>query len=215
MPELVAAQQAIENTSPEETLAEHEAVWRLERLVNDHAHIAIVFAAMAVEGFIFYYAVETGKLTESWVSNYIDKIDLKAKWVVIPRLITGQELQAGGHGLNLLGDLIRARNALVHYKSRDIGAFYNQAMQEAGPDDRMYLSDWSEAEGVAWQDGAQWFTMGPRASKIFWTKWQKLLVNYAEQARKAVQTLDVLAKELHAIDPKSFVHQAFVCPPPK
>lgn len=208
-PEYSAAKTLVDK-SPDDATADQVSTYDLlYDSVRSHAQITIVFAAMAVESFIFDYAAKN--LSDSWVAHYLDRLDTKAKWVVIPRLITGEELPTGGHGLNLLGELIRARNALVHYKSRNIGALMTQSMEEAGTDDRVYISDESDIFGVAWQDGDRIYCMGPKASELFWSKLEKIDIDYCVQARMAVQALDVLAHELARIDPRSFVLPAFAC----
>jgi len=54
------------------------------------------------------------------LKTYLDKLDLLSKWVVIPRIITGTQLDAGSKALQELSWLITLRNKLVHYKSRKI-----------------------------------------------------------------------------------------------
>jgi hypothetical protein len=77
----------------------------------------VVFAAMAAEGFIFDYAAQ--RLSADQV-KYIDRLSLVGKWLEIPRLVTGMALPKGDRGLKLLRQLRDHRNALVHYKSREI-----------------------------------------------------------------------------------------------
>jgi len=84
-----------------------------------HALACVVFSAMAVEGYIFDYAAL--RTSKAYVEENLDKMDTVAKWVVVPRLITGKELGRGRHCMQLLDDLVKTRNKLVHYKSRDIG----------------------------------------------------------------------------------------------
>lgn len=87
--------------------------------------IAIVFATLAVEAYIYDYAAR--RLGDAFVKDYIDKLDLLSKWVVVPKLITSHELPRREHWFALLRQLIKARNSIVHHKSSDPASF-------AGPD---------------------------------------------------------------------------------
>ena len=78
--------------------------------------VAVVFSALSLEAFINHYASE--KLSKSYFENYLDKLDLVSKWIVLPRLTTGKEMETGGRGMNMLRWLVRQRNELVHYKSK-------------------------------------------------------------------------------------------------
>lgn len=75
----------------------------------------IVFLAMAVESFIYDYASE--HLGDTFVKNYIEKLDVKSKWVIIPKLVTGKDLPRDKKGFELLNKLISLRNRFVHSKS--------------------------------------------------------------------------------------------------
>ncbi|MDP1546942.1 MAG: hypothetical protein Q8L87_13055 [Anaerolineales bacterium] len=57
---------------------------------------------------------------DSFVKDYLDKLDTLSKWVVIPKLITGRELSRRQHWYGLLKQLIKTRNAITHHKSLDL-----------------------------------------------------------------------------------------------
>jgi len=78
--------------------------------------VAIVFSALALEAFINYYGTQT--LSKSYFENYSDRLDLVSKWLIIPRLSLGKELNPGRRAMNLLRALVHKRNNLVHFKSR-------------------------------------------------------------------------------------------------
>jgi hypothetical protein len=71
-----------------------------------------------VESYIYDYAAR--HFSDSYVKNYIDKMDVKGKWVVVPRLITGRELPRSHKWFKLLETLISERNSIVHNKSSQI-----------------------------------------------------------------------------------------------
>lgn len=82
------------------------------------ALIVIIFSATSLEAYINYYAVSN--LSRNYLKTYLDKLDLLSKWVVIPRIVTGTQLETGSKALQELSWLITLRNKLVHYKSRKI-----------------------------------------------------------------------------------------------
>lgn len=92
----------------------------LEEEVAKFASIVIVFSAIAIEAYIYDYAAR--HLTDSFVQNYIDKLDPVGKWVLIPRLITGRELPRTHRWLELLTNLVKERNSIIHSKSSELPA---------------------------------------------------------------------------------------------
>jgi len=87
----------------------------IEAMEQSHA-IVIVFAAMCLEAFIYDYAAYN--FSGKFVKNYIDKLDLESKWVVIPQLVTGKRFDTDSEAFELLVKLVRYRNKLVHAKSK-------------------------------------------------------------------------------------------------
>lgn len=75
----------------------------------------IVFSAMACEAAI--YDLAAVQLGDDYTAQYLDKLDLLAKWIIVPSLICGRKLKEHGPAINSLRTLIRTRNALVHHKS--------------------------------------------------------------------------------------------------
>ncbi len=91
-----------------------EQYYKIDRL----ALIVVIFCGTSLEAYINYYGIR--KLSKNYFSTYLDKLDLFSKWVVIPRIITGTQLDVGSKPLQDLAWLIALRNKLVHYKSRKI-----------------------------------------------------------------------------------------------
>ena len=87
---------------------------RIGRLVL----IVVVFCTTSLEAYINHYA--TSHLSKNYLKTYLDKLDLLSKWIVIPRITTGTQLDAGSRPLQDLSWLITLRNKLVHYKSRTV-----------------------------------------------------------------------------------------------
>jgi hypothetical protein len=79
---------------------------------------AIIFGALCLEAFIYDYA--SHKISDNYTREYLDKLDLRAKWVIIPKLVTGKEFPRDSQAFEHLGKLKKARNDLVHAKSKPI-----------------------------------------------------------------------------------------------
>ena len=76
---------------------------------------AVVFAAMAAEAFINYYATRKG--TTSHFRKYFDNLTPMQKWLIIPAYFnSGSQLDPGKKPLQDLDYLIRIRNSLIHAK---------------------------------------------------------------------------------------------------
>lgn len=80
---------------------------------------SIVFTAMTLEAGIFDLAAIN--LGDEISTTHLDKLDLQAKWVVVPQLICGSSMRVDGAALNNLRSLVKARNRLVHHKSMPWG----------------------------------------------------------------------------------------------
>jgi len=78
--------------------------------------IVVVFCATSLEAYINDYAID--HLSKSYFSRYLDKLDLLSKWIVIPRITTGTQLNTGSKPVQDLSWLINLRNGLVHYKTK-------------------------------------------------------------------------------------------------
>ena len=76
----------------------------------------IVFSAMALEAAAFDFAAI--QLGDEMAKEHLDKLDLLAKWVIVPQLVCGRSLRTDGPALNDVRALIKARNRLVHHKSQ-------------------------------------------------------------------------------------------------
>ncbi|HEF4763162.1 TPA: hypothetical protein SAN82_005640 [Pseudomonas putida] len=77
----------------------------------------IVFSAMAIEAAAFEFAgIQLG---DKVAEQYLDKMDVVGKWMIVPRLVCGRSLREDGPAMNGLRGLVTARNALVHHKSRE------------------------------------------------------------------------------------------------
>ena len=76
----------------------------------------IVFAAMAIEAAAYEFSASI--LGDKVAKDYLDRMDIVGKWMIGPRLVCGQSLNAEGPAITGLKNLVSARNALVHHKSK-------------------------------------------------------------------------------------------------
>jgi hypothetical protein len=84
--------------------------------IQRHAMSAVTFSAMALESYINLYGAENFGAT--YFEKYLDKLELRSKWVIVPRLVTGKALDTASHAFSLFSDLVGLRNRLVHDKPR-------------------------------------------------------------------------------------------------
>ena len=71
------------------------------------AVVVIVFCAFALEAYINDYAIN--RLSRSYFKKYLDRLDLVAKWVVIPRLVAQKRVDPGSRALQDLTWLVHLR----------------------------------------------------------------------------------------------------------
>lgn len=102
-----------------------DKIFPLRKSLGSSCLIAIVFAALAVEGYIYYYAVKN--LPKGFVESHLDKLDLVSKWILIPRLVTGKEFPKDSEAFRLLKQLVSSRNYLVHIKASSVLSFDEQS----------------------------------------------------------------------------------------
>ncbi len=80
--------------------------------------VVIVFSAFTLEAYINHYGIS--RLSKNYFSNYLDKLDLLAKWILIPRVVTGKKMDPGSQAMQELSWLVALRNRLAHFKSKMI-----------------------------------------------------------------------------------------------
>ncbi len=102
-----------------------EEIQSLENTLIEQTFITIVFSAMAVEAYIYDYAAR--HLSDAFTRDHLDKLDTVSKWVIIPALVTGNELPGRESWLGPLKDLIKTRNSIIHHKSSEPPARSQQA----------------------------------------------------------------------------------------
>lgn len=104
----------LEKSDIERLALEHVAM-QVEDDVDKCAVTVIIFAIITLEAYIYDYSARY--LSDSYARNYLDKLDIFSKWIVIPRLICGKEISGESKWHQQFKALIRQRNAIIHSKS--------------------------------------------------------------------------------------------------
>lgn len=108
-------EQALRAPDAVDAEALHAAAIASHLRLSEDAHIAVVFACMALEAFIYGYALSA--YSDTYVERFLSRLDLRAKWVVIPELISGHAFPRDTHAYELLDRLVQMRNDLSHQKA--------------------------------------------------------------------------------------------------
>lgn len=97
---------------------EHELVLELSNKLTKGTIKVVIFISIFLESYINDLAGIV--LGDRYSREHLDKLDFISKWIVIPRLITGKELDKSQAYFSQLKELTKWRNKLVHHKSRDV-----------------------------------------------------------------------------------------------
>lgn len=97
---------------------ENSKFWERNVKIGKYSRVIVVFCALALEAFINDYAIK--HFSRNYLKKYLDKLGLMSKWIVIPRLVTGSQLDAGSQQMEDLDWLVEQRNLLVHFKSQTV-----------------------------------------------------------------------------------------------
>lgn len=158
----------------------------VENQLGDYSTIAIVFSALAVEGYIYDYAARN--LADNFVKD-IDKLSVESKFIVVTKIITGKDFPKGERAFDLLKQLIKNRNRIVHSKSAEllkpnVGGM--QVVSQESPE---------ELENLLYTGDAK---------KLL--DFDKSLLDHAE---KAISALDHLAMVMEYLDPNELTSVFF------
>jgi hypothetical protein len=95
--------------------------------IDEYAAIVVIFTAAAAE--LTINDAGARLLGDTYYTAHVEALDLLSKWVVVPRLINGYEIDRGGRAYELLKSVVTTRNALMHPKSQPftVERFYKSA----------------------------------------------------------------------------------------
>ena len=98
------------------------------------AMVSVIFSALTLEAFN-NYGIE--HFSRSYFDNHLDKLPAVSKWIVIPTLAVGKEIDSDSQSYEQLKRLFKRRDRLVHYMLTNdrlhdiIGVYHaNQIAQE-------------------------------------------------------------------------------------
>jgi len=96
---------------------EHKQAEFNQNKIERDAIVTIIFCALTLETFINSIAI--ANTSKSYFNSYLDKLNPISKFVVIPKLLTGREIDREGKAFELLKETFKMRDKLVHFKSRN------------------------------------------------------------------------------------------------
>jgi len=84
--------------------------------IQRSAMVSVIFSSLTLEAFINNYAIE--RFSRNYFDNHLDKLSPVSKWILIPKLVTGNEINKDGQPYERLKNLFKHRDKLVHYKTK-------------------------------------------------------------------------------------------------
>lgn len=100
------------------------------RKLNKEVIKIVIFLSTFLEAYIWDFAAMT--LGDNYAKNHLDKLGTVSKWKVIPKLVTGTEIQLNDQDLGVFRGLVKHRNDLVHHKSKDFVKVWNNLKEGKG-----------------------------------------------------------------------------------
>ncbi len=97
----------------------------IEEEINESCIITILLCSFGLEGYIFDYAARN--FSDKFALD-LDRLDAVSKWIVIPQLVTGKKFPRDRRAFQLLRELVRNRNYLVHPKSTNFLVFNEKTL---------------------------------------------------------------------------------------
>ncbi len=76
----------------------------------------LIYVSLFIEGFIYDYAARN--LGDKYSKEHIDRIDVVSKWIIVPKLVSGKEIDRSRHSFEILQKIIKLRNEVIHFKSK-------------------------------------------------------------------------------------------------
>lgn len=96
---------------------EEEKIYKYENLLLKESIKTVIFLGAFLEA--YFFDLSAIALGQQYTENHIEKIDLASKITLIPRLITGKEIDRSLQFWGEIKKLIKWRNKIVHSKTKD------------------------------------------------------------------------------------------------
>ncbi len=124
--------QLMEDTKGREmTTEESNTSVELQHYLHMNEVTAPIFGVTAAENFIHYYAVVTLASKHKYSVEHIDKLDTFTKWLIVPALSCGAEIDKSCTAMNDFNQLIQVRNSIVHPKPKIVNNFSEKQVESA------------------------------------------------------------------------------------
>lgn len=78
---------------------------------------SFIFFSLFLEAYINDFAAR--RLGDTYTRKYLDKLDVISKWVVLPKIITGKQIDTSRKSFEALKSLVALRNKFVHHKTME------------------------------------------------------------------------------------------------
>lgn len=183
----------------------------IESILPDFTIPCIVFGALYLEAFINDYAFR--KLDRK-LFEYVDKLDLVGKWLVVPELAVGKKFPKEQHVFELLKNIVKNRNRLVHFKTDSFD--YVHPFDKAKKVEERYIKEFPEFledKKDAFDDKGKLLPEKPayleqyqqEALEAYHDEHNKFMSHfptYFDEAENAVKLLDIIATFINEIDTK-------------
>ena len=105
--------------SDEESRLSHE----LQHYLHMNEITAPIFGVTAAENFIYYYGVVSLSEKQPHSIEHLERLDTFSKWLIIPAMACGKEIEKSSNAMNEFNQLIQVRNSIIHPKSQIINNF--------------------------------------------------------------------------------------------
>ncbi|MCJ7507461.1 MAG: hypothetical protein MUO85_01865 [candidate division Zixibacteria bacterium] len=73
-----------------------DCVSKINASIQRDAMVTVVFCALTLEAFINHYGISNS--SKSYFDNHLDKLKTVSKWLIIPRLLIGKQINTDGQG---------------------------------------------------------------------------------------------------------------------
>lgn len=101
---------------------EEEKINNLENSLLKESIKIVTFLSSFLESYFFEFSAIA--LGQQYTENHIEKLDLTSKIIVIPRLVTGKEIDKSLHFWGEIRTLIKWRNKIIHNKTKNSIEFF-------------------------------------------------------------------------------------------
>lgn len=116
---------------------EQEKINDLENSLLKESIKVVIFLGAFLES--YFFELSAVALGQQYTENHIEKLDLASKIILIPKLITGKEIDKSLHFWGHIKSLIKWRNKIIHNKTKDSIEFFKNTKPENYDPKPLYL----------------------------------------------------------------------------